>query len=76
MVAVDQAGAAAAQVAESLPGPATWVEADVSSEAGVERYMDVRPSVSSGALTCIISTPASRGRWAAFPTCRRRTSTG
>ncbi len=39
VVAVDQAGAAAAQVAGSLPGPATWVEADVSSEAGVERYM-------------------------------------
>jgi NAD(P)-dependent dehydrogenase (short-subunit alcohol dehydrogenase family) len=39
VVAVDLAGSAAARVAESLPGPATWVEADVSEEAGVDRYM-------------------------------------
>jgi NAD(P)-dependent dehydrogenase (short-subunit alcohol dehydrogenase family) len=39
VVAVDLAGPAAARVAESLPGPATWVEADVSAEAGVDRYM-------------------------------------
>ncbi len=40
VVAVDLAAPVAAKAAESLPGPSAWVEADVSSETGVDRYME------------------------------------
>src|SRR5262249_21055274 len=44
VVVVDTDEARARVVAESLPGPATWVAADVSEEAGVARYLDVAVS--------------------------------
>jgi NAD(P)-dependent dehydrogenase (short-subunit alcohol dehydrogenase family) len=40
VVVVDTDEPRARAVAESLPGPGAWVGADVSDEAGVERYLD------------------------------------
>jgi NAD(P)-dependent dehydrogenase (short-subunit alcohol dehydrogenase family) len=44
VVVVDTDSARARAVAESLPGPGAWVDADVSDEANVARYMDAAVS--------------------------------
>jgi NAD(P)-dependent dehydrogenase (short-subunit alcohol dehydrogenase family) len=44
VVVVDIDSARARAVAESLPGPGAWVDADVSDEASVARYMDAAVS--------------------------------
>jgi NAD(P)-dependent dehydrogenase (short-subunit alcohol dehydrogenase family) len=44
VVVVDIDSSRARSVAESLPGPGAWVGADVSDEAGVERYVDAAVS--------------------------------
>lgn len=44
VVVVDTDSSRARAVAESLPGPGAWVDADVSDEASVARYMDAAVS--------------------------------
>jgi NAD(P)-dependent dehydrogenase (short-subunit alcohol dehydrogenase family) len=44
VVVVDTDEPRARAVAESLPGPSAWVGADVSDEAGVDRYLDAAVS--------------------------------
>jgi NAD(P)-dependent dehydrogenase (short-subunit alcohol dehydrogenase family) len=44
VVVVDTDSPGARAVAESLPGPGGWVDADVSDEASVARYMDAAVS--------------------------------
>lgn len=53
VVAVDTDGAGAKAFAESLPGEAAWVDADVSAETGVARLRGCRrqPFRSGGLLS-------------------------